>query len=84
METQTLKMSSAANTRREHAGATLMQASTSGRILTVHSIAVNQFSEKADVVEKLILEAKARGVRIRVVLLDRGFFTVDVIAKLKT
>ena len=54
-----------------------------GRRLTIYSCAVNQFSEKAEVVKKLISEARARGVHISVVLLDRGFFTVDVIEMLK-
>jgi len=34
------------------------------RRLTVYSCTVNQFSEKADIVEKLILEAKARDIHI--------------------
>ena len=54
-----------------------------GRRLTVYSSPVNQFSEKAEVVEKLIFEARARGIHISIVLLDRAFFTVDVIATLK-
>lgn len=54
-----------------------------GRRLTLYTITVNQFTEKAQAVEKLISEAKARGVRIGIVLLDRAFFTVDVIRTLK-
>jgi putative transposase len=54
-----------------------------GRRLTVYSSTVNQFSEKAEVVEKLIFEARARGIHISIVLLDRAFFTIDVIATLK-
>jgi len=54
-----------------------------GRRLTIYSNTVNQFSEKAEVVKKLIFEAKARGIRISVVLLDRAFFTIDVIEMLK-
>jgi hypothetical protein len=54
-----------------------------GRRLAISSTTVNQFSEKADIVEKLILEAKARGIHIGVVLLDRAFFTVDVIKTLQ-
>ncbi|MDR1993881.1 MAG: hypothetical protein LBQ98_10415 [Nitrososphaerota archaeon] len=34
--------------------------------------------------EKLITKAKARGVHVVMVLLDRGFYTIDVIVKLKT
>jgi hypothetical protein len=41
-----------------------------GRRLTLYSSTVNQFSEKAEVVEKLIFEAKARGIHISIVLLD--------------
>ena len=54
-----------------------------GRRLTLYTMTVNQFTEKAQAVEKLISEAKARGVRIGIVLLDRAFFTVDVIRTLK-
>lgn len=55
-----------------------------GRRLTIYSCTVNQFSEKAEVVKKLIFEAKARGVHISIVLLDRAFFTIDVIDVLKS
>jgi hypothetical protein len=54
-----------------------------GRRLTLYMMTVNQFTEKAAAVEKLINEAKARGVHISVVLLDRAFFTVDVIKTMK-
>jgi putative transposase len=54
-----------------------------GRRLTIYSSTVNQFSEKAEVVEKLISEARARGIHISIVLLDRAFFTVNVIQTLK-
>jgi putative transposase len=54
-----------------------------GRRLTIYSSTVNQFSEKAEVVEKLISEARARGIHISIVLLDRGFFTINVIQTLK-
>lgn len=54
-----------------------------GRRFTIYSTTVTQFSDKAEVVEELISKAKARGVHIGVVLLDRGFYNVDVIAKLK-
>jgi hypothetical protein len=53
-----------------------------GRRLTLYTMTVNQFTEKAAAVEKLINEAKARGVHIGIVLLDRAFFTVDVITTL--
>jgi len=45
-----------------------------GRRLTLYSTTVNQFSEKAEVVEKLIFEARPRGMHISIVLLDRAFF----------
>ena len=38
---------------------------------------------RKQVVEKLIFQAKARGIHVSVVLLDRGFFTIDVISTLK-
>jgi putative transposase len=55
-----------------------------GRRLTVYSFTVNQFSEKADVVKKLLFEARARRVHVSIVLLDRAFFTIDVIQMLKS
>lgn len=54
-----------------------------GRRLTLYALTVNQFTEKAQAVEKLVFEAKARGVHIGILLLDRGFFTIDVIETLK-
>lgn len=54
-----------------------------GRRLTLYTLTVNQFTEKAQTVEKLIFEAKARGVHIGIVLLDRAFFTIDVITMLR-
>jgi hypothetical protein len=53
-----------------------------GRRLTLYMMTINQFTEKAQAVEKLINEAKARGIHIDLVLLDRAFFTVDVITTL--
>jgi putative transposase len=53
-----------------------------GRRLTLYTMTVNQFTEKAQAVEKLVSEARARGVHIGVVLLDRAFFTIDVITTL--
>lgn len=55
-----------------------------GRRLTIYSSTVNQFSEKAEVVRKLLFEARARGVHVSIVLLDRAFFTIDVIQMLKS
>jgi hypothetical protein len=42
-------------------------------------MSVNQFSEKADIVTTLLEKAKERGAHVKLVLLDRGFFTVEVI-----
>jgi hypothetical protein len=53
-----------------------------GRRLTLYMMTVNQFTEKAQAVETLINEAKARGVHVSLVLLDRAFFTIDVITTL--
>jgi putative transposase len=42
-------------------------------------MSVDQFSEKADIVATLLEKAKERGAHVKLVLLDRGFFTVEVI-----
>jgi len=54
-----------------------------GRRLTLSSMTINEFTEKADAVEKLISETRARGLHIKLLLLDRAFFTIDVITRLK-
>ena len=54
-----------------------------GRRLTLYTMPVHQFTSKAKAVEKLLQEAKARGVHLWLTLLDRAFFTVEVIAVLK-
>lgn len=54
-----------------------------GRRLTLYSKTINRFTEKASVVEQLLSEAKARGVHVDIVLLDRAFFNIDPIARLK-
>lgn len=54
-----------------------------GRRLTLYTMPVSQFTEKSEAIEKLLKEAKARGVHVGLVLLDRAFFTVDVITALK-
>jgi hypothetical protein len=54
-----------------------------GRRLTLSSMTIDAFTEKADAVEKLISETRARGFHIRLLLLDRAFFTIDVITRLK-
>jgi hypothetical protein len=54
----------------------------SGRRLTLYTMTANQFTEKAQAVEKLIAQAKTCGVHVSLVLLDRAFFTIDVIMTL--
>lgn len=54
-----------------------------GKRLTLYTMSINQFTEKASAVERLLSEARERGVHVKLVLLDRAFFTVEVIALLK-
>lgn len=54
-----------------------------GRRLTLYTMPVHQFTSKAKAVERLLQEAKARGVHVGLTLLDRAFFTTEVIAVLK-
>lgn len=54
-----------------------------GRRLTLYTMPVDQFTEKADVVKTLLEKAKERGVHVKLVLLDRGFFSAQVINLLK-
>lgn len=54
-----------------------------GRRLTLCTMPIHQFTEKATAVERLLKEAEARGVHVKLVLLDRAFFTVEVISMLK-
>ncbi len=62
-----------------HATLNLVEA---GRRLTVYDRPVKQLDEKADVVEELVREAGKRQFRPRLLLLDRGFFTAQVINRL--
>jgi hypothetical protein len=50
-----------------------------GRRLTLYTMPVDQFTEKADAVATLLEKAKQRGVHVKLVLLDRGFFSAQVI-----
>jgi hypothetical protein len=50
-----------------------------GRRLTLYTMPVDQFTEKADAVATLLQKAKERGVHVKLVLLDRGFFSGQVI-----
>lgn len=54
-----------------------------GRRLTLYTMPIHQFTDKARAVKKLLEAAKARGVHIGLILLDRAFFTVEVIRVLK-
>ena len=54
-----------------------------GRRLTLYTMPVDQFTEKANAVATLLEKAKERGVHVKLVLLDRGFFSADVINLLK-
>jgi putative transposase len=50
-----------------------------GRRLTLYTMPVDQFTEKADAVTTLLEKAKESGVHVKLVLLDRGFFSGQVI-----
>ena len=54
-----------------------------GKRLTLYTMPVDQFTEKADAVATLLEKAKERGVHVKLVLLDRGFFSAQVINRLK-
>jgi putative transposase len=54
-----------------------------GRRLTLYTMSIDQFTEKADAVATLLEKAKERGVHVKLVLLDRGFFSAEVINLLK-
>lgn len=57
-----------------------------GRRYVIKSRPVTQLelSEKPRIVEELIAEARRRGVRIRLLLMDKGFYSAEVIQKLKS
>ena len=57
-----------------------------GRRYVIKSRLVTQLElgEKAKIVEELVSEAKRRGVHIRLLLLDKGFYSYEVIKALKT
>ena len=50
-----------------------------GLRLCVYSVPVTLLDVKADVVKKLVEEAEKRGVKVRLLLLDRAFFTTECI-----
>jgi Transposase DDE domain len=53
-----------------------------GRRITIFEVPVHQLDDHASVVERLIEHATARGIRIRTLLVDRGFYSVDVMNRL--
>jgi DDE family transposase len=50
-----------------------------GRRICIYSLPVNLLDLKSEVLERLITEARLRGVVIETLLLDRAFFTVECI-----
>jgi putative transposase len=56
--------------------------STGGIRLTLHTVYMTQFTRSSQIIEELIGEAR-KYVDIKGVLLDRGFFSVECIEKLK-
>jgi len=57
-----------------------------GRRYVIRSRLVTQLelSEKPRIVEELVAEARRRGVRVRLLLMDKGFYSGEVIEKLKS
>ena len=53
-----------------------------GMRVTIFEIPVHQLDDHALIVERLVKAAMARGIRIRTLLIDRGFHSVDVMSKL--
>lgn len=49
-----------------------------GRRITVFSIPVYQLDDHASIVERLVTAARERGIRIHTLLIDRGFYSVEV------
>ena len=54
-----------------------------GKRATVFTVMVTPFDDHAAVVEKLVLAARSRGIRVKLLLVDRGFNGVEVVNKLK-
>jgi putative transposase len=54
-----------------------------GRRATIFTAPVLQLDDHARIVERLILEGRRRGIRVHTLLLDRGFFSVDVMNVLR-
>ena len=60
----------------EYASLTIVE---DGRRVVVYTRPVTLLDVKRDVVKELITEAEKRGIRIKLLLLDRAFYTVDCI-----
>ena len=54
-----------------------------GKRVTVFTMMVTIFDDHASILERLILAARSRGIRIHTLLVDRGFNGTDVVNKLK-
>lgn len=54
-----------------------------GKRVTVFTMMVTIFDDHASILERLILAARSRGIRIHTLLVDRGFNRTDVVNKLK-
>ena len=54
-----------------------------GKRATVFTMMVTPFDDHASVVEKLLSAARSRGIRVELLLVDRGFNGADVVNKLK-
>jgi len=54
-----------------------------GRRVTIFTMMVTPFDDHASIIERLLLAARSRGIRIHTLLVDRGFNGADVVNKLK-
>jgi len=54
-----------------------------GKRATIFTVMVTPFDDHASIIETLVRAARARGIRIHTLLVDRGFYSVEVINKLK-
>jgi hypothetical protein len=54
-----------------------------GKRVTIFTMMVTLFDDHASIIETLIQAARSRGIRIHTLLVDRGFFGVEVVNKLK-
>ena len=54
-----------------------------GKRATIFTVMVTPFDDHASIIEKLIQAARSKGIRIHTLLVDRGFYSVEAINKLK-